>query len=211
MQTQLQQNVHETASIVQDWKNTIDEINTRLNAASAALAKAKQEGDVLRGRAATGDAAATDAFKAAQDAQAAAESALAELRQAALPKALSELAEAERIAGNAKRTAAQPRIDALKHQAVAAGARFDKAQAEGAAALELLQRVVTELGSYENDAGMISRYEARIGLGRIYNALPECIRSLPANPAAKFILLAESLRQYWNPPPEQPDEKAKAA
>jgi hypothetical protein len=208
MQNHLEQQVTATAAVVADLQRSIASYENQLNTANLALAKAKQESDIIRARASTGDPAATSAFNRAQDAERAADAAIAEIRLVALPKAFSQLAEAERQAENARRDLAKPHDDALKRQIVAGSARIDKLLAEVAAELELRQRLVSELQS--RDDGMVSRYEDRVGLKRIYKAMPAVIRSLPANPTAEFIALAESDRQFFNLPPVE-TATAKAA
>jgi hypothetical protein len=93
-------------------------------------------------------------------------------------------------------------------QCVAEGALIDKAFGEAAAAHERRLRNVAELQSWAQDGGMVSRHEDRVGLRRIYSALPSFIRSLPVNPTAAFIPLAESDRQFFSLPPEQTDKAA---
>jgi uncharacterized coiled-coil DUF342 family protein len=91
--------VERTAAVVADWKNAIDAIGNELNAANAALSKAKQESETIRAKASMGYAAAVVAFKHAQDAQREVESTIANLLREAMPNAMSQLAEAEREAG----------------------------------------------------------------------------------------------------------------
>jgi hypothetical protein len=199
----LEDAVTETAAVVTDWKNSIAKIETQLNSANLALAKSKQEGEIHRAKAAAGDAAAIGACKHAQDAQREAESTITEIRLVALPKAVSQLAEAEREAENARRDLAKPHIEALKREVVADAAVIDEGLAVAAAAQERRLRNIAEIESWERDDGHVSRREDRVGLRRIYSALPAFMRSLPANPTAKFIPLAESDRQFFNLPPEE--------
>jgi hypothetical protein len=208
----LEQRVAETAALVVAEQRAIASLDAQLNAANLALAKAKQQGEIHRAKASTGDPAAIDTVKRALDAQHAAESALEEIRRVAMPKAFSQLAAAEQAATNARRALARPHVEALKRQRVEAAARMDAAFAESAAAYADFERLGLELLQYDlGDSGMVSRGEDYRGLRRMYSALPAFMRSLPANPTAKFIPLAESERQFLGLPPEQPDEKVKAA
>jgi hypothetical protein len=202
MQEQFEKNVHDTAAVVEDWRRSIESYGNQLNTANAALVRTKHDGEIHRAKASTGDPAAIAAVNTARDAQRAAESTIEEIRRA-LPKAFSQLAEAERLAGNACRALARPHIEALKHECVAAAARIDRRNAENEVDYELRQRVLLELESWAQDDGMVSRHEDRVGLRRCYAAQSPFVRSLAANPTAKFIPLAESDRQFLGLPPAE--------
>src|SRR5258706_831903 len=204
----LEKQVAETAAVVTEWNSTIAKIETQLNAAGLALAKAKQEGEIHALKASTGDAAAIAAKYIAWDAQRDAESTIADLR-VALPKAFSQLAEAEQATENARRALAKPHREAKMRERVAISARIDKRNAENAADYELHRRLGLELlNDLAQDGGMMSRYEDLIGLKRISAAMPACLKTLPATDPTKFVPLAVSEAQFWSLPPEQP---AKAA
>lgn len=171
---------------------------------------ARQERDRHTSASALGDAHAIAAVQKARAEQSHAEARLADLFNRRWPAAQRELVAAEQAAGNAKRALARPHVEALKRQRVKAASRIDAALAEAASAYGDFERLGLELQSYDlGDSGMVSRGEGYRGLQRMYSALPECLRSLPANPTAKFIPLAESEAQFWSLPPEP--EKVKAA
>jgi hypothetical protein len=190
------------------------EIEEQTAAENRAIVAAKQECERHYNFAMTsGDAHAMAAVQRARSSQHEAEQRLAALLNLHWPAARQSLEAAEQAAANARRALAKPHIEALKRQCVAEAARMDEAFAEAEAAHERRQRYLLELQSWaqDGDGGMVSRHEDRVGLRRIYSALPAFMRSLPTNPTAKFIPLAESERQFWQLPPEQPAEKAKAA
>jgi hypothetical protein len=191
-----------TAATVADWRAKLAEIEEQIAAEKDAIAIAKQERERHTFAAQLADTRAIVAVEEAKAKQSEAEQRLADLVNQRWPAAWQSLAEAERLATNARREARRPHAEAQKRQCVIIGARIDKRYAENTADFELLQRIKLELQADDTgDSAMVSRGEAFVGLSRHYAALPAYIRSLPANPTAKFIPLAVSEAQFLGVPP----------
>jgi hypothetical protein len=216
MQEQLEKNVRDTAAFVQDWRKSVADIETQLNIASLALARAKKTREAHALKAAMGDAAAIAAIKHARSEQDAAEQTIEDLR-VALPAAQAQLAAAEKNAESARHELAKLLGEKIMRQRVAAAARMDAAFSEAASAYADFEHLGRELQSFPDlniaVSGNMSHWENATGFRRIAAALPMFFLKLfpgTGTHGDARMPLARSEAEFWQLPPEQP-EKAKAA
>jgi len=216
MQKHLQKQVAETAAVVTDWKNSIAKIETQFNTANLALMRAKKQREAHALAASLGDGSAIAAIKQARSEQQNAEQIISDLKFA-LPAAEERLAAAEKAAESARHELAKLLGEKLMRSRVAAAARMDAAFAECAAAYSDFERLGRELQSFPDlniaVSGNMSHWETVIGFRRIAAALPVFFLKLFPQTwtnEAPRIALAQSEKDFWQLPPEQP-EKAKAA
>jgi hypothetical protein len=216
MQKQLEAKVSETAASVTNSKNSIAKIQTQLNSANLALTRARKERESHALQASLGDATAVAAIKAARDAQRDAEALLDDLR-VALPAAEASLAEAEKAAASAKAALSRFVAEGLMRKRIENAAQIDAWLAAGASLFDVRAKLGTEIVNMDvmpRTMHGTSNYEEAMGARRLRASLPAWISKLfpgavhdemPRQP------LAISEAQFWSLPPEQPDEKAKAA
>jgi hypothetical protein len=205
MSNELEDTAAAAAETVAASQTKLAEIEAEIADQNHTIAIAKQQRERHAFSASTlADAHAIAMVEEARAQQAAAEKRLADLSNLRWHEARLELDAAERVLSTARRNLARPHVEALMRKRIAAGALMDKALAEVEAAFELHQRLGHELMSYNvvQDSTMTTQYEGCVGLRRIFAALPECIKSLPAH-STKFVPLAESERQFLNLPPEE--------
>jgi len=103
---ELEKLVAEKESVVADWKRSVAAIETELNTANAALARARGHRETHALKASLGDATATAAVKHARSEQHNAEETIGDL-SIALPEARAHLAEAEKAAASARHAVAK--------------------------------------------------------------------------------------------------------
>jgi hypothetical protein len=214
MQKQLEARVSETAASAAECKNVISKIETQFVAAGLARANAKKHREQFALRAATGDAAAIAAIKAARAEQLTAEQIIDDLK-IALPEAEAQLANAEKAAASARHELAMLHGEKLMRHRIAAAARMDSAFAECAAAYSDFERLGRELQSFPDlniaASGNMSHWETVTGYRRIAAALPtffvKLFRTTWTNEDARQPL-AVSEEKFWQLPPEK---AAKAA
>jgi hypothetical protein len=193
----LEDAVAATAATAADCLTKITKIEAQIAAEKHASMIARKVVEQHIFASSLGQAHAIAIVEKAKARQSDADQRVADLSNQRWPAARLELEAAERAAERARRALAKPHVDALKRQRVKAAARMDSAFAEAASAYSDFERLGLELLSYDRgDSGMTSRSEAYVGLRRIFAALPECIKSLPAH-STKFLPLAESERQFF--------------
>jgi hypothetical protein len=218
MQKQLEDQATKAAAVVLEKLDRTEKIAEQIQAANLALAKAKQEDEIHRAKASTGDPAAIAAVKTAHDAHCDAESTIANLR-VTLSAAAESLAEAERVAANARHQLANFKVEILIRERVDVAREISKVLADLLVPLagryEKLGHQIIDMpdAAVLPNHGFTSDFENAMGAKRLRAAMPAFIQTLylgaPRDEQQKEdFATAEAL--CWNLPPEQP-EKAKAA
>ena len=210
----LEKAVSDTAAVVSDWRRSIASIETQLNAANLALARAKKHREEHALKASLGDPAAIAAVKHGRAEQHSTEQTIADLALA-LPEAQAQLVIAEKNAESARHELAKLHGAALMRERVAAAARMDAAFAESAAAYADFERLGRELQSFPDlgiaVSGNMSHWETVTGYRRIAASLPGFfVKLFPTNWTndSPRVALAQSEASFWQLAPENKPAKA---
>lgn len=204
------------AATVTDWRAKIAKIEAQIAAENHAITIAKQQREQHALASTLSEPNAVAAIRTARVDQYESEQRLADV-SIALPAARQHLDNAERAAAAARRELAMHQAQGMMRARVAAGARLDVGFAaipEAYLEYDSLGRQLQSFPDLDLAQGGMSRWEDCAGLKRLAAAVPAFLKTLLSwtwTHHAKHVPLAESERQFWSLPPEQPDEKAKAA
>ncbi|SIN82927.1 hypothetical protein SAMN05443247_00025 [Bradyrhizobium erythrophlei] len=210
----LEDAVAETALAVTGWKSTIAKIETQLNVAGLALARAKKQREIHALKASMNDAAAVAAIKAARSDQLAAEETINDLKTA-LPAAQEQLAAAEKAAASARDVLGKFHAAVLMRQRIDVASKLDAISADFArvyAEYEKLGREIVNMpGALPTSMHGVTDHEAVLGARRVRASLPKFFWKLfpgAIHDEMKTENLATAEARFWNLPEQ---EKAKAA
>jgi hypothetical protein len=221
MQTILEKQVASTADVVQQWRNTIAQIETRLNAANLVRTNAKGTREAHALRAQMGNADSVAAVKNARGEDRDAAATIEDL-SVALPAAEQELAAANKAEALARHELVRFEAGCLARERIEAAARIDTLISELSAAFSDFDKLGVQIGNMpgllpENPhmSGMsISRTEEIRGDQRVRSALPKVwLRFFPGalhSERAKTTLEASEI-QIWSSLASLETTKAKAA
>jgi hypothetical protein len=165
----LEQQVTDSAAVVQAWSNAIARLETELNTANLAVLRAKKQREAHGLKAAMGDAVAQAAVRDARQEQQSAEATIGDL-EISLPQARTELASAEKAAAGARAELAGFMARHLMRKRVEVACKIDSAIADLAKLLlefESLGRDISNADTRTNMFGMSSNHESAIGLRRV--------------------------------------------
>lgn len=208
----LEKRVEETAEAVSSWKNTVKQITSELNIATAARDKAKNTRATFALKAAMRDTHAVSEVENARSAQASAEQAITDLAEA-LPASEMELAGAEKAAESARREVAQYHAQQLQRQRVEVAGQLDAAISDFTRLFGEFEKLGNQIANMEavprNMHGMAD-HESAIGLRRVRAAFPKLMDRvfLNTHDETKKEALAVSEARHWNLAPIESNEKA---